>query len=692
MSEKSDNFIFHNSSHTTEPYAIHTPLSPSCFQLTLSSTNKAEIFSEALTELHKSHDQTYIILNNLKRWNPEAASYFSIRSRSTILSTSFRLVYPKIDLPSFDKNGLYPRQFIAISYCWRSPEFLPEGYDSHDVWPIKKSLVDAILAEKPHPRVGIWIDQMCIDQSSVLDQKASVAAMDVIYRSCLQLVILLEDVLLTDQEIQLVEKYNVSKRPFNKGWKFEAEEIGTFASFYDKVNAARWWSRAWCYHEFCVHQPWLDRRQTQAVFHATFIMCGPDDSTAKIKWKDLHLLMGSASSALPNSPIWWKGQATVAGAIKPEIQETGRRGSIMARHNVVSELGSCFLADCLSVVINLCGLGLAYEGPALSTKEDLLYLSSLIALANGDVFPLSMMDKQSTALKGKPTWISKHEVNDTTLPGFKISKMKGIQRIDESEISLDMIFLDAPWRSVRDKDLRPTYDIFPDTILTTNPERHITEERMKSDYWYSDTEMDIPRRRFLAGCIMNGPMFTGRLWAQLKRDVVGPRYNVGYNKDLAPNPAFQSAAKALLAQLVPVSTLLGIAQPSTATLDDAALFLTWLTDPRSLYYIGLRTFRVPCTMYWDSTIITSLTVNEFHKDGPDRELQAAVPVDLVGTSCLHPRVWILRPAKGEGGEGKWRIVGKGMLLGEPDLLAEVESSKGRVGAKVILKEGVIVGG
>jgi hypothetical protein len=52
----------------------------------------------------------------------------------------------------------------------------------------------------------------------------------------------------------------------------------------------------------------------------------------------------------------------------------------------------------------------------------------------------------------------------------------------------------------------------------------------------------------------------------------------------------------------------------------------------------------------------------------------------------------LRPAKGERGEGKWRVVGKGLLLGEPDLREEARESKGRIGAKVFLRVRTVVGG
>jgi hypothetical protein len=97
-------------------------------------------------------------------------------------------------------------------------------------------------------------------------------------------------------------------------------------------------------------------------------------------------------------------------------------------------------------------------------------------------------------------------------------------------------------------------------------------------------------------------------------------------------------------------------------------------------------------MRWDSTFITSLTVNEYFHDGPDREIQVAVPMHLLKASCVPLRVWILRPAKGDQVKEKWRIVGKALLLGEPDLLTEATENAGEPGAKVILRERTIVGG
>ncbi|KAH9879417.1 hypothetical protein J1614_002857 [Plenodomus biglobosus] len=717
--------------------AIYTPLGPSFFQLTLSPTNKAEILSEALSELSKSNAQTTNILQHLQTWSPSTSSLFTLRCTSTILSTPLRLIYPTHDLPAFTPTtGLYPRQYLAISYCWRSPSFLPQDYTPYSPWPIKKSLVDAILAEKPHPRVGIWMDQLSINQASAGDKRAAVAAMDLIYRSCLRLVVLLEDVQLSAAEIQLVAKYDVHTRVFDRTWDFEPEEIPVFAGFHAKVNGARWWTRAWCFHEFSVHGPWLEHRQGQALHNATFIVGGPGDSTVKIKWVNLQLLMGSAMYVLPDTSGWTQAQGLFSGVMSKlrkqhedqyDAGDNGWRSSIMARHNGVSEMGSSVLEDRLSITMNLCGLALAYIGPPLQSPAETFYLCSLLALAAGETTPLTLMHPHYLTLYGAPTWLSNPSVaHDTTIPDFKPKPLTSIHHISPRSITLDMLFLTAPWRSLppQTQPLSQTHTIFPTTIRTSIPKTHIptASSRIMSIYNTPDTHLDLPRRHFLASCILHGAEFTRRLWTQIKHDIISRNYNTGAFANLAANPALLPAAQHLLALLYPVTTLLCLATPAEAwPLNDAALFLTWLTDPRSMYYIGLQTFWVPCGGNGDAVFVTGVVGNEdFGRGGEEEdggeEVCVAVPRELLGESCIPMRVWILRGVGRKGGGGgsdastttytnrpdnpsppppyppEYRIVAKALLLGEPDLLQEALRSQGTPGANVILRERTVVCG
>jgi hypothetical protein len=258
-------------------------------------------------------------------------------------------------------------------------------------------------------------------------------------------------------------------------------------------------------------------------------------------------------------------------------------------------------------------------------------------MAAGEAYPLTMFGGRTFPALGE-SWFQRHLVNDVTIPKFKLRGLKGVHRVSMQKIELDMIFLPLPttWRGVKDEDLEATYRIFPDTIATTRPATHGPASR-------PDEDLDKPRRRFLAACLMNGHAFTARLWTQLRTDVVGPNYNQGLFKELAPNPSLLPAAIELFRQLFPVTTLLTIPASLEFKIEDAQLFLTWLTDPRCLYYIGVFTYQIQRSLGGQGAFTTGAQVNAHFADGPFDELRAAVPIYLLDVSRIPRRIWLLRP-------------------------------------------------
>lgn len=670
------------------PGAIYEPLGDKLFKLTLTEENKAEVFEYGLSKLNQSQQEASSILQNLAKWDPDIRSLFVQRSSSTILNTPFRLIYPNADLPSCQETNLYIRQYMAVSYCWRSEDFLPMGYERYGDWPVSRPFVEAIISEKLHPRVGIWMDQLCIDQSSSIDKQKSIAAMDIIYRSCLRLLVLLEDVFLDRDEVALAKNdtYDPHKVTFDRAWRPPAADAAVVESLFQKVGAARWWKRAWCFHELSVNEIWNELRESDNRRNATFIMNGPGGSIVKIKWRVLHYIMASSTSTFP-------GQDSLI-PIDFGDREPGWRSSLMARHNAVIGKSCMLLQDKLSIMVNTCGLGLAYQG-TLRTRDDVLYVGALLALAAGEAYPLSILDGRTLPrLNDNATWLQQNRIaNDVTIPRFKRGGLTGIHRISMQEIELDVVFLQPPakWTGGLNSDISCTFMIFPDTIATTPLATIGLAEHPYTSKPQTDAELDEPRRRFLASCIANGHAFVARLWNQLTEDVVEPNYNQGQFRHLAPNPALLPAARRLIEQLLPASTLLGISPPPTFSFADAHLFLTWLTDPRSMLYIGAYTFRIQCNIDGQGAFTTGAEINDHFKDGPFEELQAAVPTDLLEETCIPLRIWLMRPKKLEDGTEKWQLVGKTRMLGEPDLRKEAEESKGRDDAVVEIKR-VVVGG
>jgi hypothetical protein len=457
-----------------------------------------------------------------------------------------------------------------------------------------------------------------------------------------------------------------------------------------------------------VNEPWSDKRQCNYVHNATFIMNGSNGSTVKMKWFSLHMIMSSALDLLPDeanlrSVGTFKGLNIFTGFTNKdeEVQRDGGRkwkASIMARHNGVAQTGCQHPADRLSIMINMCGTAIQYIGRELNDKDEVFFISVLIALAAGEVHPLGMIGGRSLCLEQKPTWLQRGTVEDETrIAKFELGNVKGIHCISTETIELDLIFFSGPSGVIRDdEDLKSTYHVFPDLIPTTNPEHYIAEPIVGSTFSDdSDSDLDIHRRRFLAVCIMNGVEYTVRLWEQLKRDVVHGNYNGGVYKDLQPCAMLRAPAERFIGRLSKPST----SSPTTTArfdLDEAQLLLTWLTDPRSMYYIGrLKPLRMQCTVSGEQCVMTALINNDHFNDGPGEELRAALPTDWLGATCIPLRLWILRPVKSDKNQGdvvRWRIVGKGLLLGEPDLMEEVRINKDREDAVLILKERTLVGG
>ncbi|KAF1928509.1 uncharacterized protein M421DRAFT_62740 [Didymella exigua CBS 183.55] len=675
--------------------ANYEPLGDALFRLTLSEENKAEIFEYGLSRLSQSQQEASKIFQNLARWDPTTRLMFASRSSSTVLNTPFRLVFPNADLSSFDETGLYVRQYMVVSYCWHSKDFFPDGYERHGDWPISKPFVDAIIGEKNHARVGIWMDQLCINQESPIDKQKSVAAMDVIYRSCLRLLVLLEDVYLDETEVKLFEKYDLCKvTKYNRAWTPPVEDQAPLNGLLAKIVAARWWQRAWCLHEFSVNEPWSDKRQCNEIHNATFIMNGPLGSIVRVKWWTLFHVAGMAPNLATDCP----GMEIFMPVDNYKDREPGWRSSLIARHNHASRKGCLLLADKISIMINMCGIGFAYQGPALGSTDEVLYISTLLALAAGETYPLTLFDNRIPArLLETTSWLQRRLTDDLQhelfVSRFRPRSMSGIHRISMQYIELDMVFLPAParWTKAADTDISITYRIFPETIPTTRSATHRPLQASFETVSHPYEILDELRRNFLAGCIKNGYSFTARLWAQLERDVVGPNYNQGLYKDLSSNPVLLPAAQRLIAQLLPVSTLLGVLSPPSFAVKDAQLFLTWLTDPRSVYYIGTETNCIQCSIDGEVAFSSSAMFNENFKSGSVEELRAAVPTDLLDEGCMPIRIWLLCPGESEDGTERWRLVGKTLLLGDSDLRKEANESKGREDAVVEIRR-VVVGG
>ncbi|KAK7755716.1 hypothetical protein SLS62_002328 [Diatrype stigma] len=725
-------------------------ISKTLFRLTLTRANRADILSYGASKLDDNQEEAELLLENLQRWAPgEFAGSFARRSAAAVVEdTTLRVICSSEGGP-FDP-GFRIREYLAVSYCWHSEKWLPlsspdddgpddDGPGAEEVgrrkdqvaspWPIFGHFAEALLKERAHPREGIWMDQLCINQDDDAEKQRAIAAMDVIYKSCRKMVVLLEDVELSEDEVRIAAKYELSPENFDVKTGRDSVDTADFPalfSFYDTVERARWWQRAWCFHEFVVIEPWTDKRHSP-LDKTVVIMGSPNGGTVSIPFITVQRILVIAIQNRPYTrsdlSVLKSHLSGLSNDLSPYRDESRRtagtmRTSIAGQYNAVASKGCSIATDRLAVIINMSGLSITYTGRALDEEEVYVFAVAL-ALAAGETSPLSSIGSKDVMLHGRPSWISWTGApedlavpRDMALPRFTLNTLPGIHRISSYEFELDMIFFNSLPHQPTEDDIRATYDIFPDLIRGTLPAQKVGQP---GPQFFGDEQLDPYRRALLALAMGLQPSCMGRLWTAIYRDIVKVKLDTVMFNTLEPNQGLLPQARAFL------SHISALAQPPVDNgevdeghaeqnfdLEAATFFLTCLTDNRTLNYLGFLPSRLQCAAAGAQALVSNVRFNSHFSSRDLRELRGAIPTALVGPDCLPYRMWILKPVQtdsssdgggiGDGGSSDdaageprhWRVVGKAMLLGEPDLYAELESHSGG-GVLTMKRNQVIVG-
>lgn len=683
-------------------------VSKDLFVLTLTRRNKSNLFSEGIERLDSGREEADLILRNLQSWAPDVAERFRPRTSDVILDTPFRLICSS---PSgIPLDGAFAiRQYLAVSYSWHSTECNWPGTphsapEPGGLWPIGKRFADAILGLRGHPREGIWMDQICINQKDEAEKQRAIACMDIIYKSCRRLVVLLEDVELTDDEVAVCRRYDdpdmrlkVAALPWN-------EDIPVLISLFDKVARARWWKRAWCFHEFVSGEPWSNKRHQEA-HNTVFVLGHGTDRTIAVQWLTLQSVLTELDVKLGRnspdskyvSPILTSLEDRTSPLLdSPDRKAGATRCSFMARFNSVAQTDCSVAGDRLSVCINLLGLGLAYIRVEEPTVDEVYYLAVTLDLAAGEKTPLSFASMQSLMLGRSQSWLMRPiTASDTTLRKFTLGDMKGIHRIAADRLELDLVFFRHSFENATEEQLSRTFTVFPDAIKSTTPPLKYTWCSQVQRYRV-DEELEQPRRQFLAAVIGGGRGLARRLWAQLERDVVKYNYNTGMFADFKANQDLRPNAENFM-------ELLSYDRPDADncmddfTVERALALLTWITDPRSIYCISWRVVRAPCGRNGEEVLMTGFSGTEYFKSITEdtfRSAAIAVPTDLLEADCSLTRAWVMVRVDDEQGQVAWKVVGKCLLLGNTDLAEEVrstDSSENSEAAIELKKRQVVLG-
>lgn len=670
-------------------------ISNDLFKLSLSRRNKSAIFSEAIERLNAGREEADIVLRNLQAWCPETAAYFRRRTSEIILDTPFRLLCSSPTGIPFD-GAFVIRQYLAVSYSWHNPTWSTNP--SYGAWPVGERFAAAILAQRGHPREGVWIDQVCINQRDEEEKQRAIACMDIIYRSCRKLVVLLEDVELTDDEAALCKRYDECYTPYDyTKHPYNESEIPYLISISDKVAAARWWQRAWCFHEFIVAEPWAYKRHSN-LHTAAFIMGVGGKRTITTSWLTLQGILVTVTLQLGHKTLQSKQIDSLLASLQdrtsPLLDDHNRKAgaitaSFVARFNSIAQTGCLLPGDRLSVYLNLTGLSLAYFRSTEPTANEVYYLAVLLSLAAGEKTALTFAKSEQLVMNGKSSWLMRSLAQfDTTLEKFTLGGIKGIHSVSVHRLEIDLVFFENPSRECTVSELSATYAIFPDAIKST-PATLKAQMGQPSEYT-SDKDLEEYRRRFLAAVLAGGHSLAGRLWAQIDQEIL-PIYNRGLFEDFAANKDLQAEASIFMDVLTkngPKNT-----SNSHGITEEAPLaLLTWITDPRSFYWTSVLPEPITCNRDGEQALVTPFDVgDEFFKYRND--IRVAVPTDLLQGGSTLTRAWLLVSVMDEQGLAAWKIIGKALLFGETDLTAElkgIETSEQYSPAVVLRSRQVVI--
>lgn len=330
--------------------------------------------------------------------------------------------------------------YIAVSYCWHYNTWkpalglqcdAPRSTSDQEV-PLMPAMLAALLEERSSDVEPLWLDQWCINQKDKDNDEKIVAIgmMDLLYSNARKVVVCLEDVRLSANDMGILLDFgryleeNPGSYPMNtrdiKEWDWDGKEGHLFEAV-TKIFAARWFSRAWCAHEYWLGQDHVflvpvtidptnavpeDGIATILRFNSGFLFAAhyftsmwiPGDRPGSMDKKVRHW----QENVKHTHPYYWDGIFDFAdGQICSKLAFThamrffGGFGSApktpshQVTFAVVNTLGSTNMADKLAITLNVGRTGLYLTGKQDLSVAEITWMATIVALASGDATVLA---------------------------------------------------------------------------------------------------------------------------------------------------------------------------------------------------------------------------------------------------------------------------------------------------------------
>ncbi len=162
----------------------------------LSDANKWALLEDERRLVLRRQAEAEAMLSRLRQLSPELAVGFKLKE-SALADLPLRTIHSPGAEILRDPNATV-QSYVAVSYCWHNKSWKPvEAAQPMTEWGLSLPMVNKILEERSSEDEGVWLDNRCLDQKNHEEVKAAVGAMDIIYRACRRLLVVLEDVQLT---------------------------------------------------------------------------------------------------------------------------------------------------------------------------------------------------------------------------------------------------------------------------------------------------------------------------------------------------------------------------------------------------------------------------------------------------------------------------------------------------------------
>lgn len=347
----------------------------------LSDDQKDQFFHQELEDRKKKEKERAAsdLLQDAAKLDEGVLDVFQTKS-TLVDNMPFRLL--RIGRPG-DAESI--SSYIAVSYCWHSDDWsvLPTlTKQTNPPLPLTVEMFDALKTLRKSDDEGIWIDQICIKQSDEVEKQCVIASMDLVYSSARKVVVVLEDIFITEEEHQTFQDWTdavVRDGPFGP----LPGNLSCIQSLFLKLLSSRWFSRAWCIHEHHVSSR-CDILVSGTVKKQIYVI------SLELMVEFINKAIKFDSSFPPEDDLEtgrkWRNIKGVGDAVTINTSAQAKEAPPLTDlFATISSLNATVPSDKLSIVLNIASLGISLIPGRKLEIQECWYFFSLICMALGDM-------------------------------------------------------------------------------------------------------------------------------------------------------------------------------------------------------------------------------------------------------------------------------------------------------------------